>query len=88
MLTEQIIEFELKRPGPRHHTCTVTPKTVRLCCLFFCLFFFFHAKTKIFKPTLRVIYNLPLKILLWAMYLASLSPWAKLLSKFNPKCKV
>ena len=40
MLIEQSIEFELREPGPREHTNTVTPKTG-----------YFHGKTKISKAT-------------------------------------
>ena len=42
MLIEQIIEFELRGPGPSEHTCIVTPKTG-----------YFHGKTKISKSTLE-----------------------------------
>ena len=49
MLIEEIIEFELMKPGLRDHKCTVTPKTG-----------YFHGKgkTKISTATLRVIYKL------------------------------
>ena len=48
MLIEQIIEFELKGPGPPRRTCTPTTG-------------YFHDKTKIFKANLRVDYYLLLK---------------------------
>ena len=52
MLIEQIIEFELRGPGPPGHNRTVTPTTG-----------YFHGKTKISKSTFRVTYNLLLEIL-------------------------
>ena len=61
MLIEQIIEFELRGPGPPGRT--YAPKTA--------FFFFFHDKTKLSKANVRVNYYLLLKILLEAMYLTS-----------------
>ena len=43
MLVEQIIEFELRGPGPLNRTRTLTTGS-------------FHDKTKIFKEDLRVDY--------------------------------
>ena len=47
MLIEQIVEFELRRPGPPGHTCRPTPITG-----------YFHDKTKISVEDLRVDYYL------------------------------
>ena len=58
MLIEQIIEFELREPGPTGRSCT--NKTG-----------YFHDKTKIFKKNLRVDHYLLLKILQETMYLTS-----------------
>ena len=48
MLIEQIIEFELKEPGPLGRACTPTTS-------------YFHDKTKLSKANLRVDYYLLLK---------------------------
>ena len=48
MLIQQIIEFELRGPGPPGRTCTPTND-------------YFHNKTKISKEDLRVAYYLLLK---------------------------
>ena len=59
MFIEQIIEFELRGPGPPD--CTLNPKTGYFC-----------DKTKISKEILRVNYYLLLKILQKALCFASL----------------
>ena len=69
MLNEQIIEFELRGPGPPSGTCIPKPG-------------YFHDKNKILPSKYSSDYLL-LKILQEAMYHA-LSTWAKLLTKFNP----
>ena len=69
MLTEQIIEFELRGPGLSSRTCTPKPG-------------YFHDRTKISKANPRVIDYSLLKILHEKMYLAS-STWAKSLTKFT-----
>ena len=71
MLTEQIIEFELKGDGPLGHTCS--PGTG-----------YFYDKTKISEENFPVDYCLLLKYCTRQCNL--LSPtWAKSLPKFNPK---
>ena len=77
MHIERIIEFELRKPGSPDHTCTVTPKTGYL-----------HYKAKNLQNNFSSDLQLTKKLLQSAMYLASSFPWAKLLSKFNPNCKV
>ena len=59
MLIKQIIEFELRGPGPRG--CTCNPKTGYFC-----------DKTKVSKANLQANYYLLRKILRKAMHLASL----------------
>ena len=71
MLIEQIIEFELRGPGPPGCTCTPTTGC-------------FHDKTKkLFGKSLSGSL-FTAKILQEAMYLTPLT-WAKSLTKFNPK---
>ena len=71
VLIEQIIEFELKGPGPPGRTCT--PITG-----------YFHDKTNIFKQNLRVDYYLLLK---YCRRQCTLHPptCAKSLTKVNTK---
>ena len=72
MLIEQIIEFEMRRPGPPGRTCTPTTD-------------YFHDKTKVSKENVRVDYVIIFwKILQEAMQLYS-PTWAKSLTKFNLK---
>ena len=73
MLTELIIEFELRGLGSQvvYVIIQSTHKTD-----------YFHDKTKIFEPNYQVNYYLLLKILQNATGLAFLT-WAKLLTKFN-----
>ena len=71
MLIEQIIDFELKGPGPPGRTCTPTTG-------------YFHEKTKISKENLRVDHYLQLK---YCRRQCTLLPHtrAKSLTKFNAK---
>ena len=71
MLIEQIIEFELKGPGPLG--CTRTSTTS-----------YFHDKTKISTENLQVDHYLLLKYCRRQCILLP-SNWAKLLTKFNHK---
>ena len=71
MVIEEIVVFELKRPGPNGSTCTLTTA-------------YSYDKTKISKENLRVNYYLLLKHCTRQCTL--LSPIrAKSLTKFNPK---
>ena len=72
MPIEQIIEFELRGPGPPGRA---TPKTGS-----------FHDKTKLSTANLQVNYYVLQKILQEAMCLAS-STWAESLTKFNLKMR-
>ena len=71
MLIEQIIEFELRWPGPCSRTYTLT--TV-----------YFHDKTKICKENFRVDYYLLLNYC-WRQCIPFFPTWAKSLTKFNTK---
>ena len=71
MLIEQIIEFDVREPGPPGRTCTSTAG-------------YFHDKIKTSKENLRVDYYLMLKYC--TRQCALFSPiWVKSLTKFNPK---
>ena len=72
MLIEQIIEFELRRPGPPRRTCTPIPG-------------YFYDKTKISQEDLQGNYFIIYwKILQEVMQITSPN-WAKAITKFNPK---
>ena len=71
MLIEQIIEFELRGPGPPSRTCA--PITG-----------YFRDKTKIFEANLCVDYYLLVKYCRRQCTSLPLT-WAKSLTKFNPK---
>ena len=70
MLIEQIIEFELREPGPPGRTCTPTTG-------------YFYDKTKMSKANHRVDYYLLLKYC-WRLCNFLPPTWAKSLTKFNP----
>ena len=70
MLIEEIVEFELRSPGPLVVQCTYIPKAG-----------YFHDKTKVSKANLWLNY-LMLKMLRKTMYLAF--PDLGQVTKFNP----
>ena len=74
MLIEQIIEHQLRGPGPPGRTCTPIPG-------------YFHDKTKIFKENLRVDYYLLLKCCKRQCTFPLPGP-NHLQLKFKPKCKM
>ena len=74
MLIEQIIEFQLRGPGPPDWICT--PATG-----------YFMTKQKSLTENLPVDYCLLLKYC-WRQCTLLSSAWAKLFPKLIPKCKI
>ena len=76
MLIEQIIEFEVRGPGPPGRTCTSTAGN-------------FYDKTKTSLEYLRVDYYLVLNYCRMHHRPTLLLPTlAESVAKFNPKCKI
>ena len=75
MFIEQIIEFELRRPGPLG--CTRNPKTSYFC-----------DKTKLFVANLQVKYYLLMKMMRKVMYLAFPSPGQSQLQNLSKNAMV
>ena len=72
MLIEQIIELQLRGPGPPGRTCTLETG-------------YFHDKTKISEENLWVDYYVLLKCCKWKCTLLTLPGPNHLQSKFNSK---